>query len=469
MLEGDGYDVVAEASTPAELARVLVDHRPDVVVIDDSIGATAPQVVREVSPGSKVVVVWPGAVVPIGGDARVEPSQVLRQLGPTVAKVSAGIAGVVSIERPEWVEKVRKDPATLREMLERRGGLPTTRPSVTELQRRGQRLHPTPSTPGPEREDDDTVAPVLPIAAVTAAGAAALVGEATIELPETPEAGGPVLHLPEDEAETTAAVGGAAVVPIAAAAGGAATAARLADAEATELNRRLGTIALGGAAVIGAVVFALAVGGSRLPTDIIVAEGPRATIAPGPPIDSGLDHPPTPDPGVEPPVVEPPAEPDGAAEGPGPAPSTYPPSPDGGNPPPSGGTEPPPPVPRAARATPPVPSGGTEPPPPVPSGGTEPPPPGAGGGGAPPARAPGKSAAHNPHGLPPGQATDPTVGPGGGANGGVGPAGGPANGGEPAGNGARHWEDGLPGQAGQHGQGIEHGLGLQKLSQRHEM
>jgi hypothetical protein len=417
-LEGDGYEVVGEGSTPGQLARLVADHRPDVVVLDDTIGATAPQIVREISPRSRIVLVWPGAVVPIGGDARVEPAQVLRQLGPTVAKVAAGVAGFTTIERPEWVEKVRKDPATLRERLERSGGLPK-RPSVTELQRRGQRLQP--ASPGADEvtdDDRDEVAPVLPLA--TAAGAAALAGvaagagtdtsEATIELPDT-EQGAAVLHLPDEQA------GGAVVVPIAAAR-------RATDPSATELNRRLGTIALGGAAVVGAVVFALALGGSRVSTDIIVAEGPRGTIEPGPPIDSGIDPEPGPDgePGGRP-------DGDGTETPPDLTPSDWPYT-DGGGAGGSGG-----------------PTGGGERPPAIPDGALEPPPevPGGGGSEPPPSVAPGRSGLFNPHGGAPGLEVG---GPHGTRDGsGDHPQGGPP------GQTGDHPQGGPPGQTGDHPHG----------------
>jgi hypothetical protein len=61
----------------------------------------------------------------------------------------------------------------------------------------------------------------------------------------------------------------------------------------------------------------------------------------------------------------------------------------------------------------------------------------------------------NPHGVPPGQTSDARA------------ASSSVTG--PAGNGARHWVDGLPGHAGEHGQGIDHGKGLDKLSHRHKM
>jgi hypothetical protein len=418
-LERDGYDVVGEATTPAELARVVADQRPDVVVLDDGIGATAPQVIREIAPQAKVVLVWPGAVVPIGGDVRVEPSQVLRELGAAVAKVTVGVAGLAMIDRPEWIEKVRKDPATLREMLERRGGLPTKRPSVTELQRRGQRLHPEPV---PTTDDRGAVAPVVPIPI------AVPTGDAVTE----PPGGG------DDDDVMTPLVAAAAAGATVGAAGGA----------ATEWNRRLGAIALGGAAVVGAVVLALALGGSRVPTDIIMAEGPRATIAPGPAIDSGIEvprgepgHEPGQDEGKPPAPVDQPSTEDLPSPG---TPTTPPNDPGTGG---DGNDEPP------LSPDP----GGTAPPPTIPDGGDTPIAPVApdrtvvarDGGGTATVSAPGKSADHNPHQGPPGRTGDPHE------------ASSSATG--PAGNGARHGRDGVPGHAGEHGRGIEHGEGLATL------
>src|SRR5439155_576853 len=102
VLESEGYDVVAQASSAGELARVLAVHRPDVVVLDDGIGATAVQMTHDVSPGAKVILVWPGAVVPVGGYARVDPDDVLRSLGPTVARGATAVlrrAGAVAWNR----------------------------------------------------------------------------------------------------------------------------------------------------------------------------------------------------------------------------------------------------------------------------------------------------------------------------------------------------------------------------------
>ena len=142
VLQGEGYDVVGEAGTSAELAGLLALHQPDAVVIDDGIGVTAVQMAREVAPDTKVVLVWPEAVVPIGGDARVDPDHLLGGLSTAVAKVVGRAPVAPTIVAPDWVERVRKDPAVLRERIAKHGGLPERRPSVTELQRRGRRLHP---------------------------------------------------------------------------------------------------------------------------------------------------------------------------------------------------------------------------------------------------------------------------------------------------------------------------------------
>lgn len=206
VLEDVGFDVVGEAATASPLARLLTDERPDVVVLDDAIGVSAVQLTAEIVPSAKIVVVWPAAVMPIAGAMRVDPSEVLHSLAATVG-FAAGL-GMPGIERPEWIEKVRKDPATLRELLAARGGVPT-RPSVTELQRRGHRLHPSPGSPRRSAR-------------------------------AKPKATGK----PSEE-ERRAIV---TPLPLAAAAA----------SKEESWNRRLGIIALGGAAVAGALLIALA-------------------------------------------------------------------------------------------------------------------------------------------------------------------------------------------------------------------
>jgi len=217
VLESDGYEVVAQASSASELALV-----------------------------------WPGAVVPICGYARVDPGDVLRSLGPTVARA----VGTMPVPRenvitPGWADRLKNDPAALREKLEEHDGPSTKRPSVTDLQRRGQHLHPIGDTEpaaaaaivggvGDVREADEDLAPVLPLSALSmppAAWASTLPESALLPI--------------------TAGAAGTAGVPTA----------------AGEWNRRLGTIALGGAVAASAVVIAVALSGAGGHQGILSAAG----------------------------------------------------------------------------------------------------------------------------------------------------------------------------------------------------
>ena len=249
VLESDGCEVVAQASSASELARVLAVHQPDVVVLDDGIGATAVQMTHEVSPNAKVILVWPGAVVPIGGYARVDPGDVLRSLGPTVARA----VGTMPVPRenvitPGWADRLKNDPAALREKLEEHDGPSTKRPGVTDLQRRGQHLHPVVDTVpavavplvggvGDVPDADEDLAPVLPLSALSMPPAAW-----ASTLPESA-----LLPITAGTAEPPIAAG--------------------------EWNRRLGTIALGGAVAASAVVIALALGGAGGHQGILSAAG----------------------------------------------------------------------------------------------------------------------------------------------------------------------------------------------------
>ena len=255
VLESEGYDVVAQASSAAELARILAIHRPDVVVLDDGIGATAVQMTHDVSPGAKVILVWPGAVVPIGGYARVDPGDVLRSLGPTVARaVGTMPAPRESVITTDWTDRVKQDPAALRERLTEHDDPSTKHPSVTELQRRGQHLHPVadtgPADAGGSSADaagaaatsaDEDLAPVLPLSALSMPPAA---WASTL-----PEAGaGPMAT-------------GEGVTP------------EFLSAGAGDRNRRLGMIALGGAVAASAVVIALTLGSAGGRQGILSAAG----------------------------------------------------------------------------------------------------------------------------------------------------------------------------------------------------
>src|SRR6476469_8135613 len=166
VLERDGVDVVGEASNASQLARVLTDEQPDIVVLDDVIGISAVELATQIVPDARLVVVWPAAVMPIAGAVRVEPAEVATTLAATVA-LAAGLRDLGGIDRPEWIDRVKKDPATLREMLAAGGSLPA-RPSVTELQRRGHRLHPSPAASTRAARSTDAAAAVVPIGVAAA-------------------------------------------------------------------------------------------------------------------------------------------------------------------------------------------------------------------------------------------------------------------------------------------------------------
>jgi hypothetical protein len=100
VLENEGYEVVAEAASTMELAQQLAIHRPDVVVLDDGIDATAVGMMREVQPSAKLILVWPRGVAAVGADARLEPSEVVHALGATVARVTGGAGGVITMPPP---------------------------------------------------------------------------------------------------------------------------------------------------------------------------------------------------------------------------------------------------------------------------------------------------------------------------------------------------------------------------------
>ena len=244
VLEGEGFDVVGEANGPADLPATLEANQPDVVVLDDGIGVTAVSMVHEVAPQAKIVLVWPAAVVPIGGDARVEPAKILRDLGPAVDHVTAASAALTqTFERPDWIDRVRKDPATLRNKL-LVGGAVAKRPSVTRLQRRGKRLHPKRRAKDEVEKRDGVPAPVVVLPVAAGAGSEPILDLAGVGA--DPEAGAPT-----------------------------------AVEDRSEWNRRLGTLALSGAAAVSALVLALALGGGRVPVSVLRGGGVLPPGVPG--------------------------------------------------------------------------------------------------------------------------------------------------------------------------------------------
>ncbi len=246
VLEGEGFDVVGEAEGSADLSGVIEQQRPDVVVLDDGIGVMAVPMVHEVAPDTKVVLVWPAAVVPIGGDARVEPAKILKDLGPAVQQVAAAAVGLAGpLEQPEWIARVRKDPATLRaKLVGTAAAAAAARPSVTRLQR-GRRLHPFPrrsKTTGLEGQEEVIPVPLVVLPA----------GDGGAELE-------PVLD-----------IGGAGAIGTGASEGP--------SEERSEWNRRLGTLALSGAAAVSALALAFALGGGSVSVTVIRGGG---TLPPG--------------------------------------------------------------------------------------------------------------------------------------------------------------------------------------------
>jgi hypothetical protein len=210
VLEGEGMQVVATATTCAELAATLVEHRPDVVVLDDGIGSIAVSMTRKMLPTAKVVLVWPRGVVAIDGDANVEPSEVLRKLGATVdrlmdASSPAGVSGGGGSTgiAPGGRASRRDGPA---------GRIPSSQaprhPSVTQLRRRGQRLHPStgmgtidalprrrsPLEEPPAEHRDPAPVLVLPVRSETVGG-----GNPTSTALETTTTD-PVIVIPETDA-----------------------------------------------------------------------------------------------------------------------------------------------------------------------------------------------------------------------------------------------------------------------------
>jgi hypothetical protein len=273
VLDGEGYDVVAEASTAAELARLIATHHPEVAVLDDGIGATAVGMINEMSPDTKVVLVWPGAVMPVGGAARVEPHRVLQDLGTTVERLTGQRSATGSGHGPTLLERAANDPDLLRAML--LGGMVVSDEPIIE-DRENAPVVILPLTPTidhdelilnvPDAEPDDE-------RSGAGAGVAAGVTGAAVLANAMPAAA--------EEAGST----GATVTSIAARGASVGT--------QSALNRRLGNMALGGAAVATALVLALALGGARVPIEGISGQAPQATSSPSP--DSTVSPTPPPD------------------------------------------------------------------------------------------------------------------------------------------------------------------------------
>jgi hypothetical protein len=88
LIEGEGFQVVGCASNDAELARVLAQVEPDVVVLDADVSATSALVAREEAPSSELIVLWPEGVQLPAGAERVHPRLVYQDLGPAIRRAA---------------------------------------------------------------------------------------------------------------------------------------------------------------------------------------------------------------------------------------------------------------------------------------------------------------------------------------------------------------------------------------------
>jgi hypothetical protein len=143
VLEQEGVEVAGEVLTVSELIELAADEQPDAVVF----ATRAPQAdldrLRSVAPASKIVFVSPILIAAEAelAEAVVERADVLASLGPvlvhlcTPGRMNARRALTESFDRPDWIDRVRKDPVTLREILsESPRDEGADRPSVTSLQ-----------------------------------------------------------------------------------------------------------------------------------------------------------------------------------------------------------------------------------------------------------------------------------------------------------------------------------------------
>jgi hypothetical protein len=146
VLEQEGVEVAGEVFGHSELIQLAADEQPDAVVF----AARAPQDeldrLRAVAPSTKVVFVSPilTAAEAEMAEAVVERSDLLASLGPVLVhlcapgRVNARRAMTEHFDRPDWIDRVRKDPAALRDILSdgppSEQSEPVEPPSVTSLQ-----------------------------------------------------------------------------------------------------------------------------------------------------------------------------------------------------------------------------------------------------------------------------------------------------------------------------------------------
>ncbi|MDQ1630776.1 MAG: hypothetical protein QOC80_748 [Frankiaceae bacterium] len=160
VLEREGVEIAGEVATESELIQLAADEQPDAVVFASQAPQHERDRLRSVAPAAKVVFV--SSILTAAeaelAEAVVERSDVLASLGPvlvhlcTPGRVNARRAMTESFDRPDWIDRVRKDPLTLREILSEHGGEVDDAPSVTSLQGEARAAEP---------EDDLVVLPDL--------------------------------------------------------------------------------------------------------------------------------------------------------------------------------------------------------------------------------------------------------------------------------------------------------------------
>ena len=143
VLEHEGVEVAGEVSSLSELIQLAADEQPDAVVFEARALQDELDRLRAVAPRTKVVFVSPILIAAEAemAEAVVERSDVLVSLGPVLVhlcapgRVNARRDITEHFDRPDWIDRVRKDPGTLRDILS--DGSPSEeveQPSVTSLQ-----------------------------------------------------------------------------------------------------------------------------------------------------------------------------------------------------------------------------------------------------------------------------------------------------------------------------------------------
>lgn len=143
VLEREGVEIAGEVSSASELIQLAADEQPDAVVFATPAPQEERDRLRAVAPRTKVVFVSPilSAAEAEMAEAVVERSDVLACLGPVLVhlcapgRVNARRAITEHFDRPDWIDRIRKDPAALRDILsDGSPGEGEDHPSVTFLQ-----------------------------------------------------------------------------------------------------------------------------------------------------------------------------------------------------------------------------------------------------------------------------------------------------------------------------------------------